>query len=75
MEPKSMDGSESEGRRVTFILTEDTGTPGAPIWCVRSPDLKGVNTQGATVAGALEMAADAVRALGADGKAGAEVPK
>ena len=49
------------GQRITFELRRD---PGDSTWSVRSPELRGINTQGQTIASALEMAADAVRGMG-----------
>jgi len=54
-------------KRITLVLEADAEPPA--MWCVRSPEVPGLNTQGATLAEALEMAADAVRVLGVDTRA------
>lgn len=53
-------------RRITFVLEADCEPPGEPMWCVSSPELGGLLTQGRTLAEALEMAADAARGLELD---------
>lgn len=60
-----------ERRRITVVLEECVEPPGPPMWVVSSPELPELHTEGMTVAGALAMAADAVRLLGLNAKAGA----
>lgn len=58
--------------RLTVTLDDDDAPP---MYLVRSPDVPGLVTESETLAGALEMAADALRAIGRDARAdGAPVP-
>ncbi len=58
-------------RKLTFEVTEDETTDGEPIWVVRSPQLNGEYshflTQGHSIDGALEMAADLLQTLKREG--------
>lgn len=51
--------------RITITLTQSVEDDGW--WVVASSDVPGLHTQGRTIAAALANAADAVRAMQADG--------